>query len=174
MAASQIVFQGRRFNVERNELHRPDGGMRVVDVIRHPGAAVILPILDDGRIVLIKNRRHSIGKELLELPAGTLDPDESPEQCALRELKEETGYTAQLIEPLIGFYSSPGICDERMHTFVAMKLEPGKTSLDDGEEIQLWPMTYDAALAAIADGRIVDGKTIVSLLYYDWRKRHEA
>ena len=174
MSEPQVVFQGRRFRVERTEQRQPDGRTRVLEAIRHPGAAVILPILDDGRIVLIKNQRHAIGRELLELPAGTLDPHELPEQCALRELKEETGYTAQLIEPLIWFYSSPGICDEQMHTFVAQKLEPGRTKLDEGEEIQLWPLTYEAALAAIADGRIVDAKTIVSLLYYDWRRGREA
>lgn len=162
----QIAFAGRKFRVEVSSYEGPDGATHRLEVIRHPGAAVILPLLDDGRLVLIKNHRRAIQRELLELPAGTLDPRETPEQCALRELKEETGYSAQRIEPLISFYSTPGICDERMHVFVAQNLQPGRTKFDEGEEIQLWPLAFDEALAAIRDGQIADAKTIVALLYY--------
>src|SRR5262249_10806842 len=119
MTSQQIVFEGRKFRVERSTRTEIDGHQRVLEVIRHPGAAVILPILDAGRIVLIQNYRPAIERELLELPAGTIDPPESPLTCALRELKEETGYTAQQISPLVSFYSTPGICDEQMHVFVA-------------------------------------------------------
>ena len=94
--------------------------------------------------------------------------------CALRELAEETGYRAGRLRPLVSFYSTPGFCTERMYAFVAEELEPGETALDPGEEIRVVPMEYADALAAIADGRITDGKTIVTLLYYDRFERDRA
>ena len=103
----------------------------------------------------------------MELPAGTIDPPEPPIECARRELAEETGYRAGKLEPLLSFYSTPGICTEHMHAFVASELAAGETAFDPGERIENWPMEYEDALRAIGDGRIVDAKTIVTLLYYD-------
>ncbi|MBI5866343.1 MAG: NUDIX hydrolase [Planctomycetes bacterium] len=161
------VYQGRKFVLERQVQPLADGRVHIYEVIRHPGAAVILPVADDGRIILISNYRVAAEAELLELPAGTIDPPESPLTCARRELAEETGYRAERFEPLVSFFASPGISTERMHVFLAAGLTRGETALETGERIRTQPMKYDAALAAIRDGRIMDGKTIAALLYYD-------
>lgn len=166
MRESPIVFEGHRFRVERRA-YAVRGTPHQYDIIVHPGAAVILPVLDDGRLVLIRNYRVAVGEDLLELPAGTLEPGEAPATCVVRELAEETGYRAGQVTPLVSFYSSPGILTERMHTFVATQLTPGPTELDAGEEIEVTTMTLAEALAAVRAGRITDGKTILALLYYE-------
>ncbi|MFQ5805095.1 MAG: NUDIX hydrolase [Phycisphaerae bacterium] len=167
MAATVIVYEGRNFRVEQRDVRGRDGKERRYDLVVHPGAAVVLPILNDGRVVLISNHRFAVGQDLLELPAGTLDPPEPALECARRELVEETGYRAGKLEPLLSFYSTPGICTERMHAFVATELVLGERALDPGERIENTPMEYGEALRAIGDGRITDAKTIVTLLYYD-------
>ncbi len=174
MTRPQLVFEGRRIRVETLRIRDRDGRQRDYERVVHPGAAVVLPLLDDGRVVLIRQRRYAIGHELLELPAGTVDPPESPMTCALRELAEETGYRAGRLRPLVSFYSTPGFCTERLHAFLAEALEPGETAPDPGEDIRQVPMEYDEAIGAIADGRITDGKTIVALLYYDRFERDRA
>lgn len=167
MSTGKIVYQGRKFHIEQREVPDRDGARRAYDFLVHPGAAVVLPLLDDGRVVLISNYRVAIGQELLELPAGTLDPSESPADCARRELAEETGYQAEELQHLVSFYSTPGICNEQLHAFVARGLRAGQSRRDPGERIRNRPMEYGAALRAIGSGRIVDGKTIAVLLYHD-------
>ncbi len=169
----KTVFAGKKFHVERRET-AVDGKPHAWEVIVHPGAAVILPVLPDGRIVLIRNYRVAVDEELLELPAGTLDDQEPPEACAARELAEETGYRAGRLAPLVTFYSTPGILNECLHTFVATDLTPGPTAHENGEQIRVTPMTLADALQAIRDGKISDGKTILSLLYYDRFVRGEG
>ena len=164
---SGIVFQGRRFRVERVVRIAPDGHERAWDVLRHPGSAVILPLLDDGRVCLVRNYRVAIGRPLLELPAGTLEPDEDPLEAAARELAEETGYRAGRIVYLISLYPSPGILDEHMRLYVAQDLTPGPLSLDPGEELHPLLLTWPEALEMIRTGEIQDGKTVAGLLY--WR-----
>jgi ADP-ribose pyrophosphatase len=171
--AGQIVFEGKKFHVEQRPFD-VNGAVHVYDVIVHPGAAVILPVLDDGRLVLISNYRVAVGQELIELPAGTLDPGETHAECAARELTEETGYRAARLAPLVNFYSSPGILNEQMHVFLATSLTPGPTAFDAGEQIRVLRLSYAEALAAIQDGRITDGKTILALLYYDRFVRAEG
>ncbi len=166
MRESPIVFEGRRFRVERRA-YAVRGTPHHYDIIVHPGAAVILPVLDDGRLVLIRNYRVAVGEELIELPAGTLEPGEAPATCVVRELAEETGYRAGQVTPLVSFYSSPGILTERMHTFVATQLTPGPMELDAGDEIEVTTLTLAEALSAVRAGRITDGKTILALLYYE-------
>ena len=167
MSESETVYEGVRFTVKRRMLTGSDGTQRPYDVVAHPGAAVILPILDDGRIVMIENQRPATDGSLLELPAGTIDPPEAPIACARREIVEETGYSAGNIDPLTSFYTSPGICDEYMHAFVATELTAGETAHEPLEFIRVRPMALDDALRRIADGGIIDGKTMVTLLYYN-------
>ncbi len=162
----QTLFDSRRFRVERWPFER-DGVEHIHDIVVHPGAAVILPLLPRERVVLIHNYRPAAGGELLELPAGTLDPGESPLECARRELAEETGYRAERIVPLVTFYSSPGILTECMHAFLADSLTPGPTAHEAGEIIRVEVFDLATALEAIHDGRITDGKTALTLLYYD-------
>lgn len=170
MAERHLVYSARKFQVERMRV--PVAGAVVdYDVVVHPGAAVVLPVLPDGRILLIRNRRVAVDAELLELPAGTLDPGEPPAVCAARELEEETGYTAAEVTPLIWFYASPGFCTEKMHLFVARGLSEGPARPEPGEQIRKAPMPLDDALAAISRGEICDGKSIVALLYFDRTRR---
>lgn len=162
----KIAYRAAKFNVERCAFEA-GGTAHVWDLIRHPGAAAILPVLADGRLVLIRNRRIAIGECLLEVPAGTLDDGEPPERCAARELAEETGYRAGKLTPLLACYSSPGIMDERMYGFLATDLTPGPTAHESGEQIEVVQMPLDEALDGIRTGTITDGKTIVTLLYYE-------
>jgi ADP-ribose pyrophosphatase len=166
VTASETVFQGRKFEVQRRAVEIA-GTAHVFDIVTHPGAAVILPVLDDHRIVLIHNYREAVRTELLEVPAGTIDPGESAQTCAGRELTEETGYTAGSVTPLVDCYSSPGILNERMYGFLATDLTPGPTAHESGEQIRVTTTTLDEALEGIRTGRILDGKTILMLLYYE-------
>ncbi len=136
------------------------------DVVVHPGAAVILPILDDGRIVMIRNFRYTVGQELWELPAGTLEPGEAPIETARRELEEEAGYRAETLTPLTEFYTSPGICTERMHAFVATELKWVGQRLQGSEQIIVEVVEAAAARAMLLEGELVDGKTIAVLGTY--------
>jgi ADP-ribose pyrophosphatase len=166
MSDSDILFQGQRFRVERAVQVTPDGARHVREVVRHPGAVVILPLLDDGRLCFVRNFRVAVDQTLIELPAGTLEPDEDPQETALRELAEETGYRAGRIEHLITFCMSPGILDERMHLYLAETLEPGPMALEAGEDIRPLLCTWEEALEMVKRGEIRDAKTLVGLLYY--------
>lgn len=166
MTADEELLRARSFSVVRRGVAAPDGQIRTREIICHPGAAVVLPLLDDGRIVLIENFRVPAGRRLLELPAGTVDPGEEPAATARRELAEETGYRARVLEPLVRFYSSPGLLDEVMYLFVARQLERGEPRLQHDEDIRprllTWPEVWDLLQA----GRVEDAKTIAGLLYY--------
>jgi ADP-ribose pyrophosphatase len=166
MKSRELLLTAATFEVARLRFEGPDGGEIIRDVVEHPGAAVILPQLDDGRIVLIRNLRRTVGKVLWELPAGTLEPGEAPEACAAREVEEETGYRAGTIAPLTEFFASPGILNERMYGFVATDLVPTAQSLDHDEEIEVFPIPPWQVRDMIKDGHIEDGKTIALLLYW--------
>jgi ADP-ribose pyrophosphatase len=131
---------------------------------------VIVPWLDDGRLVLIRNERVAAGQELLELPAGTLEPGEAPRDAACRELAEETGYRPGRLRPLVEFFTTPGFCDELIQVFEAADLEAVGQHLDPGERIEVQVVTRAEALAMIDDGRIRDGKTIAAILLSDRRR----
>jgi ADP-ribose pyrophosphatase len=169
----ETVFEARKFSVERRSFEHA-GQQHTYEIVVHPGAAVILPVLDDGRIVLIANHRLAVGEELLELPAGTIDPGEDPEVCARRELTEETGYTAGRVRLLARFYASPGIMTELMYTYLATSLTAGPTAHEASERIRVTPMTHEETMAGIRDGRIKDAKTMATLLYYDRFARGEG
>jgi len=169
----QLLYAGKKVRLELHHLRDEDGAKHIREVCVHAGAVVILPILPDGRVVLIRNLRHTVGAYLLELPAGTLEPGESPINCAGRELVEETNYMAAKLKPLGSFYASPGILTEKMYAFVATGLTPHPGEKDDGEEIEVMPMTFSEAIEAIRVGDIEDAKTIATLLMYDRFHQHE-
>jgi ADP-ribose pyrophosphatase len=158
------LLETRRFRVV---ITREEATGKQREVIRHPGAVAILPLLDDGRVCLVRNRRLSVDEELIELPAGTLEPGEDPQATAARELAEETGYQAEVIQHIHSFFLSPGILDERMHLFVAQGLRPGETNLQPDEEIHNLLVRWDEAVQMALDGRIHDAKSLIGLLYYD-------
>ncbi len=164
--AEEMLLRAKSFSVVRRRVAGPDGEVRSKDIVRHPGAAVVLPLLEDGRIVLIENFRVPAGRRLLELPAGTLDPGEDPAATAARELAEETGFRAGALELLVRFYSSPGLLDEVMHLFVATQLQRGEPRLQPDEDIRTRLVTWPEAWELLRGGQVEDAKTIVGLLYY--------
>jgi ADP-ribose pyrophosphatase len=168
LVEKQVIFSGEKIRLELHHLEDDSGKRTRREVVVHPGAVVILPILEDGRIVLIRNRRYAIGAQyLLELPAGTLEKNEDPLNCAGRELLEETGYLAGRLAALGNFYSSPGILSEKLYAFAAYDLEKQAPALEEGEEIEVLSATLGEAVEMIREGRIHDGKTIATLLMYE-------
>ena len=169
-----VLLQSRKFRVERWAVGGSAEAPVEQDIIVHPGAAVVLPLLDadgggdgvDPRIVMIRNYRPAVSAELWELPAGTLEPDDDPAVCAARELEEETGYRPATIEPLTRFYTSPGILTERMYAFLARDLTRREQRLEPSERIRVEIVRLSSAYRMIGEGAIVDGKTIATLLIY--------
>ena len=162
----QLLLTAERFTVELVTQHLVDGSTMSREVIKHPGAVVIVPVLDDGRICLIRNYRISIDQELLELPAGTLEPPEPPIETARRELIEETGYRCNKLKPLCEFYMSPGILDEHMYCYLATGLTLGDPARERGEQISNHPVTIAELANLLRSGQIKDSKSLSALLYY--------
>ena len=170
--SGRLLLETPRFRVEEVASTGRDGQIRSRAVVRHPGAVTILPLLEAGNVCLIRNRRVAVGKQLIELPAGTLEPGELPIQTAARELIEETGYQAGELSPLGEFYLSPGILDERMYLFLARNLTSVGANREAGEEIENMPVSWRRAMELVESGAIEDAKTIVGLLRYDRIRRN--
>ena len=135
-------------------------------VVVHPGAVVIVPILDNGDIVMIKNRRWQVGATLLEFPAGTIEPDEEIERCARRELIEETGFEASTMKLIHRFFALPGISTEVMHVYAARGLAKVGQRLEPDEEIDVVHLSFEQLLGATASGEVVDGKTLAVIALF--------
>lgn len=173
--ADRLLHAGDRIELVLRPITTNSGKTTHREVAIHPGAVIILPLLDDGRILLIHNQRHTVHHALLELPAGTLErppgtpmgvAHEDPAAAAARELTEETGYSAKTITPFGWFYTSPGILTEKMYAFLATGLSPGPQHLEDNEQIQVEPFSRDQVLSLIRENLIVDAKSIATLLKY--------
>jgi ADP-ribose pyrophosphatase len=160
------IYEGRKIDLDVVETVMPDGRVVRREIVEHPGAVVILPLLENGRVVMIRNQRYAIGRELLELPAGTLERGEDPRECAFRELIEETGYEAATMEPLTQFWTMPGVCTERMHAFVARGLRHVGQRLEETEQITVELMPMERVVSLIGGGGIDDGKSIVTILHF--------
>jgi ADP-ribose pyrophosphatase len=169
----RLIFKGRVIEVHSVGVRMKDGRVLPRDYVHYSDAVVVLPILDDGRMVLIRNRRFAVEEELLELPAGMVDGKEAPAATAERELAEETGYAAGRIEPLGWFYTGPGSMDERMHAFLATALRPGEQHLEAYEEIRVEALAEGEVRRMVRDGTIHDAKTLAALGLY-WLRRGEA
>jgi ADP-ribose pyrophosphatase len=165
--ARQIHFRGRKIQVALDTLTLADGTTVQRDVILHPGAVAILPVVDVEHVCLIRNQRPVVGATLLEIPAGTLEPQEPPADAAVRELAEETGYRAGRWRKLTEFFPSPGVLDEITHVFVAQDLTPGPLQLEKGEDLKPEVLAWNQALAWALDGTIRDAKTLVAILLWD-------
>ncbi|MDY3558695.1 NUDIX hydrolase [Gemmata sp. JC673] len=163
----EVVHVGRRIRVEVDTLTTADGKAIRRDAIRHPGAVVILPVLDAERVVLLRNYRFVIGDTLWEAPAGTVEPDEPLEGCAKRELLEETGYRAAKWRSLGFIYASPGVMDEKLHLFIAEDLTPGEARPEPDEQLEPVVVKLDEAIQMCLNGTIRDAKTITSLLLWE-------
>lgn len=161
---SQSIYQGRIVQFRVNTVALPDGSITTREIIGTPGAVAIVPLTDDGQVRMVRQYRSASGEFLLELPAGTLEPDELPEQAAPRELAEETGDQAAHWQRLAGFYTVPGICDEYIHLFLATGLTTGQTNHEVDEFIEVLTLPLDETLAMVRRGEIRDAKTIIGLL----------
>jgi ADP-ribose pyrophosphatase len=168
----RTLLENRRFRVIERTVTRPSGETASVQFVRHFGSVAILPFLPDGRICLIHSRRLTVDETLIEIPAGTREPNEPPDQTALRELVEETGYRAGRLEELVSYYPSPGVLSERMWIYSAHDLSEGEPAREPNEEIENLIVSWDEALAMIDHGKIRDGKTIIALL--TWQRQHNG
>lgn len=165
------IHKGRIVDLSMDTVRFPNGKTGELEMIRHSGASAVLPVLseldaDDPQILLIRQYRYASGGYLLEVPAGRPDQEgEDWEVCARRELKEETGLTAEKMIPLTAIYTTPGFTDEKIHLFLALGLSGGEVSLDEDEFVEAVTMPMSEALRLVRDGEITDGKTICTLLY---------
>lgn len=163
----QIVHVGRRIRVAVDTTTTADGQTVTRDVILHPGAVVILPVLDAEHVVLLRNHRFAINETLWEAPAGTVELGEPLQACAERELAEETGYTAARWRSLGYLYASPGVMDEKLHLFIAEGLTPGQARPEPDEQLHPVTVPFREAIRMCLTGEIKDAKTITSLLLWE-------
>ena len=162
---SEILFDGH-FRVRRDIFATQSGEIKTRDILEYPEAVAMVAIDREGKFILEQQFRHAAGRELIEIPAGGIDPGETPESAACREMQEETGYFPRCIERLTSFYSAPGYSTEVVHLFLAKDLVESRLTAEDSEEITLLRVSKDEVLKLIADGSIRDGKSIAGLLFY--------
>ncbi len=162
---SKIVFSGH-FRVRQDIITQADGTAKTRDIVEYPDAVAVIAIDENGDIILERQYRHAAGRDLIEIPAGGIDPGEEAEDAVLREMREETGYLPCKIERLTSFYSAPGYSTEVLHLFLATDLVEDPLTAEDSDEITLVRVSPADALRMITDGTIRDGKSIAGLLYY--------
>jgi len=168
--ASKRIHSGRVINLDVDAVRFPDGSTGELEIVRHPGAAAVVPFAsdphgDDPTVLLIQQYRYATNGSLLEIPAGRLDPGEDPEVCGRRELLEEVGVTAGRLERLTTIWTTPGFTDERIHLFWASELSAGKHAREPDEFIEVIPKPLSEALQLVHSGVITDAKTALSLLF---------
>ncbi len=167
--ATRRAYTGRIISIDVDDVRFPDGSTGSLEMVRHSGASAVVPLLDedeeDPQVVLIRQYRYAAEGFLYEIPAGRLDPGESPADCAKRELREETGYRADRVEPLFTMFTTPGFTDEKIHLFLARGLTLGETAREADEFMELVPTRMSRALSMVERGEIQDAKTALALLF---------
>jgi ADP-ribose pyrophosphatase len=168
--SSTRAYTGRVISLDVDRVRFPDGTTGELEIIRHPGASAIVPFLTDPagadpQLLLLRQYRYATGGTLYEIPAGRLDPGERPEQCARRELLEETGCTAESIVPLTSMFTTPGFTDERIHLFLASGLTRGEAQREADEFIEVETIALSVALRMVETGAIQDAKTALGILF---------
>ncbi|MED1782553.1 NUDIX hydrolase [Brevibacillus fortis] len=165
--SSQPIYDGRIIKVKVDEVLLPNGNTAKREIVNHQGAVAVLPITDDNKMVVVRQFRKALERSIVEIPAGKLEPGEEPLACAIRELKEETGYVASQYTPLSSFYTSPGFADEILHVFVATGLKKGESKPDEDEFVDVLEVTLEEAHALHQSGEIRDAKTVVALFAWE-------
>ena len=161
---SEVIFRGKVFNTIVNQIEYDSGNKAIREVAEHPGGAVVVPVTDDGKIVMVTQHRFPMNKVLLELPAGKLNKDENPFVCAVRELEEETGYKSENVTELGSIYTTPGYSTEKLWIYLAKNLKPGNHNREEGEYgMQVFEFSLDEIEKKINNGEIVDGKSICGI-----------
>jgi len=164
---SEIIFKGKVFDLQVDEIEYGSGNKAVREVAVHPGGSVIVPVKDDGKLIMVKQFRYPFQKFMLELPAGKLDKGEDPLNCAERELKEETGYSSNKISKLGAITTTPGFCSEILHIYLAEDLQEGNHNREEGEYgMEMFEFSLDEIEEKIRNGEIIDSKTICGIYYY--------
>lgn len=168
--ATHRIYTGKIISLDVDQIRFPDGSTNEMEIVRHPGAAAVIPFLsdpagDDPQIMLIQQFRAPLNQYLYEIPAGKLEPDEDPAKCAARELREETGCTAEQVTHLFDIYTSPGFTDEILHVYMAVGLTRGEAHKERDEFLEIRTMTLSRALQMIQQGDIRDAKTSLAVLY---------
>jgi len=159
----RTLCEGSFLRLVAEEIRMPHGQETTLEIFRHPGAAAVIPLTADGRVLLLRQYRHAVGGWLWEVPAGKLDPGESPRACAARELIEETGFAAGALTELGPIVSSPGFTDETIHLFLARNLSPAQQHLDNDELLTVEAIPFEQALAMAVSGEINDSKSVCAL-----------
>lgn len=167
--SSRRVYSGKVVSLDVDTVQFPNGSTGELEIIRHAGASAVVPFLsemhsEDPEVLLIRQYRYAANGYVYEIPAGLLNEGETPEACARRELREETGYTAAEFFPLSTFFTTPGFTDERIHLFAATGLTPGQSELEADEFVELHPFSLATAIRMIESGEILDGKSMIALL----------
>jgi ADP-ribose pyrophosphatase len=168
--ATRRAYSGKIISLDVDTVRFPDGSTGEIEMVRHPGASAVVPFLDDPksadpRILLINQYRYAADRRLLEIPAGRLEPGESPEECAARELEEETGRKARNYRKVFELFTTPGFTDEKIHLFLAWNLEEGKLAREADEFMEDVPLRLSEALELIETGGIVDSKTALGIFF---------
>ena len=169
---SEILYKGKVFDHQVDEIEYKSGNKGIREIAIHPGGAVVIPVKDDGKIILVKQFRYPLQKTLIEFPAGKLEKGEDPLICATRELEEETGYKAKEIKKLGEIFTAPGYCTETLHIYSAKGLTPGNHNREEGElEMEILELTVEEIEKMIISGDINDAKTIVGMHYINLQNK---
>ncbi len=161
---TQTIYDGYIVKLDLLDVELPDGAMGKREIVRHPGAVAMVALDDAQNVLLVRQYRVAAGQVMLEIPAGTLEPGEASEACAIRELQEEAGYKPRKVEAMGGIYTAPGYTTEFIHLFLMTELEESSLAMDADEFIEVQRMPLKAALALVESGEINDGKTVIGLL----------
>ncbi len=167
LGGRRVVFRGRKVDLALQPVRLADGSTTDREVVLHRGAVALVPMVDRDHVCLVRNFRYAVGRTLLELPAGTLEPGESPDETAGRELAEETGYRAGSITRIAEWYVSPGVMNERMFLYLCEDLEPGPTDHQPDENLEPVVLAWSEAMDRVRDGQIEDAKSLLALLICD-------
>lgn len=176
LVSTERIYSGRVVNLDLDTARFPDGSTGKLEMVRHPGASAVVPLLDeprsaDPRVILIRQFRHAADEFIWEIPAGRLDPGETPSTCAQRELEEEIGMTADVMSRLTTIFTTPGFTDERIHIFLALDLKPGKQRRDADEFLEVHTKRWAEVMTMIRGGDIKDAKTLAGLMYVECFRR---
>ncbi len=166
LVESNLVLEGKNFSFKQDKVELPNGRITLRDIVQHPGAVGILALTDLNEVILVEQFRYATGKTLLEIPAGTIEQNESIEACVFRELEEETGYMAKKIRKLVSCYTSPGYSSEILHIYLAEDLIKTASKNEEDEVLEVVKMKMDDALELVKSNLIIDAKTILALQCY--------
>lgn len=162
--SSQLIYQGKIVSLRLDEVLLPDGRKARREVVEHPGAVAVLAVSDEGEAYFVRQYRQAVAEYLLEIPAGKLEPGESPADCAVRELAEEAGVKPKELRQIAVYYSSPGFASEKLFIYLATGLEPAEARQQADEDLQVLKIPFPEAVRMAREGEIADGKTLIALL----------